>query len=73
MADFTDPCWGKLENWPSYYIEVNLGESEALDGFAFHVSGGSEAMQVISCILRALNLRALDPDAESGLFQFSDT
>ena len=72
-ADFADPSWGILKKLPAYHIEVNLGGAEVLDGFTFHVSGGSEARQVISQILRALNLLALDPDSESGLFQPSDT
>ena len=72
-ADFTDPSWGKIIGLPSYYIEVNLGESEVLDSFAFHVTGGLEAMQIITRILQALNLRALDSEAESGLFQFQES
>lgn len=69
-ADFSDPSWGKLNEEDCYNIEINLGSEEELHSFAFHVSGGASAMQTVSAILNALNLRAFDPQTETGLFQF---
>jgi hypothetical protein len=69
-ADFSDPSWGVIAQRDNYYIEVNFGVNEELESFAFHVAGGTEAQELISNILRALNLRALDTGSDSGLFEF---
>ena len=68
-ADCSDPSWVVIDESPVFHIEVNLGETENLAGFAFHVSGGAEADRVVSRILDALHLRALDPASDSGLFE----
>lgn len=68
-ANFSDPSWGIINVDSTYHIEVNLGESEVLDSFAFHVAGGREAMQLITQILKRLQLRGLDPQNDSGLFE----
>ena len=68
-ADFTDPAWGVIASPGQYHIEANLGAVEELDSFVFHIRGGPEADALISRVLRRLNLRALDTDSESGLFE----
>jgi hypothetical protein len=67
-ADFTDPGWGRIDS-ASYSIEVNLGESETLSSFAFHIRGNDEAAYVVAEILEALRLRAIDPGSETGIFE----
>src|SRR5437899_724968 len=71
-ADFSNPSWGVLAKEGDFHIEVNLGESENLNSFAFHVAGGVDAEQLVGRILGTLNLRALDPRSESGLFRSPD-
>ena|SRR5262245_36501921 len=68
-ADFSDPLWGRIEG-SGYSIEVNLGKEHLLKSFAFHIRGGSDAIHVIAAILRELNLRAIDPSSETGLFDY---
>jgi hypothetical protein len=67
-CDVRDPSWILIEESGVYYIEVNLGTSESLESFAFHVRGGGEAEQLIRRILERLNLRALDSESEFGVF-----
>lgn len=69
-ADFSDPSWGVIAQRDSYHIEVSFGANEELETFAFHVAGGMDAQELVSNILAALNLRALDPASNSGLFEF---
>ena len=59
FADFSDPAWGKIDG-KGFSIEVNLGEDEEVDGFAFHVRGNDVAAGLISEILAHLNLSAFD-------------
>ena len=68
-AEFADPSWGVISKQGSYHIEVNLGGDELVEGFAFHVAGGSEADELIAQILISLGLRALDTASDSGLFE----
>ncbi len=65
-ADFSDPAWGRIQgdNWS---IEMNMGANEHCGGFAIHIRGGAGAFGVVEAILRALKLRALDPQA-GGFF-----
>lgn len=65
-ADFSEPSLGVIEG-PDYSIEVSLGE-EDVQSFAFHVHGGKFAAFVVADILERLELRAFDPDSESGIF-----
>jgi hypothetical protein len=67
-CDFADPSWGILE-LPGCSIELNLGSDEELDGFAMHVRGDERAPNVVTHILEALGVRALDPSSPSGLFE----
>ena len=67
-ADFRDPSWGKLDG-PGYSIEVNLGEAREVTGFVLHVFAGELSVHVVTDILQALGLRALDPSSRSGLFE----
>jgi hypothetical protein len=67
-ANTVDSAWITIQKDGEYHIEVNLGETEQLMGFTFHVRGGQKADELISRILQRLRLRALDTDSESGLF-----
>lgn len=63
FVDFSDPSWGIIEG-ENFSIEINLGESDTVDSFAFHVRGGNEvAIGIIADILASLRLRALDSAA----------
>jgi len=67
-ADFSDPSWGRVE-LPECSMEINMGEAEEMDGFAFHVHGGEKAPATIVKILQTLKLRAVD----NGTGDFLDT
>ena len=66
-ADFSEPAWGVIDG-PGFYIEVNLGMNEEVDGFIFHVRGGDMAAFIVADILEHLGLRAFDMGSDSGLF-----
>jgi hypothetical protein len=66
-AHFSEPAWGRIDG-PGFSIEVNLGEKEDVDGFAFHVRGGDMAAFVVADILQQLGFRAFDTGSDSGLF-----
>lgn len=67
MANFSDPSWGTIEG-PGFSIEVSLGDREQIQSFAFHVRGGDEAAGVVADILQRLDIRAIDPASDTGLF-----
>ncbi len=69
-ANFSNPSWGVIEG-VGFSIEVNMGDQEECDGFAFHVRGGDIATFVIYDILESLDLRAFDPTSETGLFEIA--
>jgi hypothetical protein len=66
-ADFSDPSWGRIEG-PGFSIEVNMGDSEECEGFAFHVRGDDVAAGVVADILERLGLQAIDPQSPTHLF-----
>lgn len=66
-ADFSDPTWGVIEG-SGYSIEVSIRAEEACMGFALHVRGGEVVTGVIAAILDRLDLRAIDPESDTGLF-----
>jgi len=66
-ADFADPTWGRIEG-PDYSIEVNVGPEDPVQGFAFHIGGGAMAAGIVADILETLDLRALDPQSDTSLF-----
>lgn len=68
FANFSDPSWGFIEG-PGFVIEVNMGEGEIIESFAFHVRGGDEGANIVASILTHLKLRAVDPSSESGFFE----
>lgn len=68
FADFSDPAWGKIDD-EVCQMDVNLGNAEALDSFAFHVYGGSYCAVIIAQVLQRLGLRALDPQSDTGFFE----
>ena len=69
-ADFADPTWGRIVR-PGMDIEVNLGDSEVLDSFAFHVRAedSAAAERLIADVLTRLGVRAFDPEgSDTGIF-----
>jgi hypothetical protein len=69
FADVSNPAWVLIKSGERCVLDVNLGNSERLTGFAFHVHEGDLAHAVVSKILGRLGLRALDPCSDSGLFE----
>jgi len=67
-ADFSDPSWGVIDG-PGYSVEVNIGEAEEVDSIALHVRGGDLVVGLIADLLDQLNVGALDPQSNSGIFQ----
>jgi hypothetical protein len=67
FADFSDPSWGIIDG-QGFSIEVNLGDNEMLNGFAFHVRGGDLAAFAVADILERLGRRAFDPNSKTGIF-----
>ena len=66
-ANFSDPSWGVIEK-DGWSIELNMGNDEICDDFAFHVRGdGDEAVEVVARILAGLGIRGFDPQT-GGLF-----
>lgn len=63
--DFSDPSWGILDG-PGYSIEISIGERAELRGIALHVRGAGEAIPIVSKIVAASELRAID--AQTGEF-----
>jgi hypothetical protein len=59
LADFSDPIWGKIED-ENFSIVIHMGGDEEVTSFSFNVRGSDEAANVVSAILRRLNMRALD-------------
>ncbi len=67
FADVSNPAWVSIEG-DDFSIEVNLGQAEEVESFTMHARGGDLAAFVIADILGELRLRALDPQAASGIF-----
>jgi hypothetical protein len=67
-ADFSDVEWGVIEG-PTYSIEVNVHKAESVKALALHVRGDSAADAVITEIIGALGLRALDSESATGFFE----
>lgn len=66
-AKFSDPSWGVIEK-DGWSIELNMGDDEMCDEFAFHVRGdGDEAVEVVARILDGFGIRGIDPQT-GGLF-----
>lgn len=69
FADFSDPSWGTIDG-PNFSIEVNINARELVYSFAFHIrAGGNIGAVIVTDILENLNLRALDPQSQSGFFE----
>jgi hypothetical protein len=66
-ADFADPTWIRIST-PEADLEINLGREDPVSGFAFHIRGGTHVVGLVADILTKLDLRALDPGAETGIF-----
>jgi len=67
-ADFTDPTWGRIAG-AGFDTEVSMGDEEEVSCFAFHVRGNDGAAELIGDLLHTLGFRALDPNAEGGIFK----
>ena len=63
--------WGTIDG-TDFSIEISMGDLEEIDGFAFHIQGGDQAIFVIADILEHLGLRALDPSSECGIFKLDE-
>lgn len=59
FAEFPDASCGQIGG-DGFSIEINLGKSEQVKEFAFHVRGEDIAAYIVADILAALELRALD-------------
>ena len=60
-ANFSDPSSGLIEK-DGWSIELNMGDDEICEDFAFHVRGdGDEAVEVVGRILDALGIRGFNP------------
>jgi hypothetical protein len=66
-TDCSDAAWLRIKA-PGIDIEVNLGRAEVLMSFAFHVRGGEASVRLVAEILQRLGRRALDPQADGGIF-----
>jgi len=66
-ADCADPAWIRLTS-PEANLEISLGIEDPVQSFAFHIRGGTHVIGLVAAILERLNLRALDPGADSGIF-----
>jgi len=66
-ADFSDPAWGIIDG-PDFSIEINIGDDDPVQSFAFHVRGGDLAAGVVADVIRQLGLRALDTGRDDGGF-----
>jgi hypothetical protein len=67
FADTSDPAWVRIEGH-GCDIEVNLGDGDPVQGFAFHVRGSDASVGVVAAILARLGLRAFDPGLDTGIF-----
>jgi len=62
-ANFSDPSSGLIEK-DGWSIELNMGDGEICEDFAFHVRGdGDEAVEVVARILDGLGIRGFNPQA----------
>ena len=62
-ADFSDPSSGLIDE-DGWSIELDMGDDEICEDFAFHVRGdGDEAVEVVARILDGLGIRGFDPQA----------
>jgi hypothetical protein len=66
-ADFTDPTWGQVEI-PGAAIDVNVSDKPQIDSCALHVRATD---QFAAQLLHRLNVRAFDPQSDTGLSAFS--
>ena len=67
MADASDPAWVRV-NGADFSIEINISDKTPLTEFACHIRGSDLAVGFIATLLERLQLRALDPGSETGLF-----
>ena len=68
-VDKSDPAWLVADS-DSWSIEFNLGRVDPVETFALHVRGNRPPLVEIARLLDDLGVRAIDPQAESGLFKF---
>jgi hypothetical protein len=66
-ANASDPTWVTIDG-PDFSIECNIGDDEEVSSFALHIRGGKAAAGLVSDLLSRNGWRALDPTAESGIF-----
>ncbi len=66
-ADFSDPSCGHLIS-DAARMEISMGNELECTSFAFHVRGGDSVAEVVAAILYRLNLSAIDPQSDTGIF-----
>jgi hypothetical protein len=67
FADASDPTWIRVVGL-GIDVEISLGSGESVEDFAFHAHGGELTAAFVATVLHELELRALDPQSESGIF-----
>lgn len=67
FADTSDPAWVRIEGH-GCDIEVNIGDTDPVQGFAFHIRGSDASVGVVAAVLARLGLRAFDPGSDTGFF-----
>ncbi|HEY3898268.1 MAG TPA: hypothetical protein VGM54_06630 [Chthoniobacter sp.] len=70
FADLSDPTWVRIDA-PGISMEVGVRAEDPLYSFAFHIRGGDCSAGVVADILQRLQLRAIDPASDSGIFDSS--
>jgi hypothetical protein len=53
---------------PEINMEIMIGPDDPLRSFAFHIFGGNRSAGLVADILSRLQIRALDPLSDSGIF-----
>jgi hypothetical protein len=67
FSDVSNPSWIRIDGHGAD-LEVSLGDDEIVEHFVIHVRSGEASIGVIAAVLEDLGYRALDPQAETGIF-----
>jgi len=67
-VDASDPLWLVVDG-PDFSIEIGVGDEDPCEGFAFFVRGSEGAVAIVSGILAAFGMRALDAQSDTGFFE----
>lgn len=64
---FSNSSLGCIEA-DDYSIEIELGDTEVVTGIALHIRGDERAAYLVQYLLEGLQLHALDPSSDTGVF-----